>query len=422
MLNRNKNKNKYHNPVILSGCEGSMDSSANAFRMTGEGGRSMVEMLGVLAIIGLLSIGGIAGYKNAMNKHRANELLNEASKRAVIVAAQRSLGRSGSIAEFKQPANYTFALTDAQNPNQFNLTITSVDEVVYEKMAELKADNTPLRFIERSGDGVVTLTYNNDMSTTAYASDYRTLEDCRGDGQQGRTWCNAGVCVSGGAENCPANCPNGTTWTGEGNPNTALADKKCQCTDWTTKQCGDNYYCAFSYNATDNKITGAPNTGAPYYQNLSGVCTPVPSSATKDWNFVSDGNTIHMYKYGSMNWWSAYSLCLGAGKQMISLADYGITTASNTSTTVSTMTCMCGTHNTTSDVCTVEDATKGCTADKKCNCWTYLKNLDSSYYWTTNEYGSGGGDVSRFAFYVYSFNSSVDSNLRNYGGYYALCR
>ena len=28
-----------------------------------ESGRSMVEMLGVLAIIGVLSIGGIAGYK-----------------------------------------------------------------------------------------------------------------------------------------------------------------------------------------------------------------------------------------------------------------------------------------------------------------------------------------------------------------------
>ena len=39
-------------------------------------GRSMVEMLGVLAIIGLLSIIGISGYKKAMNKHRANEIIN----------------------------------------------------------------------------------------------------------------------------------------------------------------------------------------------------------------------------------------------------------------------------------------------------------------------------------------------------------
>jgi len=41
-----------------------------------ESGRSMVEMLGVLAIIGVLSVGGIAGYRTAMNRHRANEILN----------------------------------------------------------------------------------------------------------------------------------------------------------------------------------------------------------------------------------------------------------------------------------------------------------------------------------------------------------
>ena len=49
-----------------------------------ESGRSMVEMLGVLAIIGVLSIGGIAGYTMAMNRYRANELLDTAAKVAVV--------------------------------------------------------------------------------------------------------------------------------------------------------------------------------------------------------------------------------------------------------------------------------------------------------------------------------------------------
>ncbi len=39
-----------------------------------ESGWSMVEMLGVLAIIGVLSIGGIAGYTYAMNKSKAEAL------------------------------------------------------------------------------------------------------------------------------------------------------------------------------------------------------------------------------------------------------------------------------------------------------------------------------------------------------------
>ena len=52
--------------------------------MNNESGRSMVEMLGVLAIIGVLSIGGIAGYTIAMNRYRANEIIDTAAKLAVI--------------------------------------------------------------------------------------------------------------------------------------------------------------------------------------------------------------------------------------------------------------------------------------------------------------------------------------------------
>ena len=36
-------------------------------------GRSMVEMLGVLAIIGVLSVGAIAGYSKAMEKYKLNK-------------------------------------------------------------------------------------------------------------------------------------------------------------------------------------------------------------------------------------------------------------------------------------------------------------------------------------------------------------
>ena len=50
-----------------------------------EQGRSMVEMLGVLAIIGVLSIGSIAGYTMAMNRYKANEILDLASKLSVAV-------------------------------------------------------------------------------------------------------------------------------------------------------------------------------------------------------------------------------------------------------------------------------------------------------------------------------------------------
>lgn len=42
-------------------------------------GRSMIEMLGVLAIIGVLSVGGIAGYSKAMEKWKVNKAIEEYS-------------------------------------------------------------------------------------------------------------------------------------------------------------------------------------------------------------------------------------------------------------------------------------------------------------------------------------------------------
>ena len=53
-----------------------------------ESGRSMVEMLGVLAIIGVLSVGGIAGYSLSMRRHRANGVADMVSKYALVTYNQ----------------------------------------------------------------------------------------------------------------------------------------------------------------------------------------------------------------------------------------------------------------------------------------------------------------------------------------------
>ena len=57
-----------------------------------QSGRSMVEMLGVLAIVGVLSIGGIAGYSYGMDKYRANETINQIMLRAIDLMTQAGNG------------------------------------------------------------------------------------------------------------------------------------------------------------------------------------------------------------------------------------------------------------------------------------------------------------------------------------------
>ena len=48
-------------------------------------GRSMIEMLGVLAIIGVLSVGGIAGYSKAMMKFKINKTINQITHMAAAI-------------------------------------------------------------------------------------------------------------------------------------------------------------------------------------------------------------------------------------------------------------------------------------------------------------------------------------------------
>ena len=71
---------------------------------TNENGRSMIEMLGVLAIIGVLSVGGIAGYSKAMNKFKTNKVADNVS---MIVANIKTM--------YAQQKTYGSLDTDSAN-------------------------------------------------------------------------------------------------------------------------------------------------------------------------------------------------------------------------------------------------------------------------------------------------------------------
>ncbi len=92
-------------------------------KLNQESGRSMVEMLGVLAIIGVLSIGGIAGYTMAMNRYRANEILNAASMLGVVAMSQNA-GQGVSS------GNYTTLVSGAQLPaGATAMSLTDADTI-----------------------------------------------------------------------------------------------------------------------------------------------------------------------------------------------------------------------------------------------------------------------------------------------------
>ena len=90
--------------------------------MKSEDGRSMVEMLGVLAIIGVLSVGAIAGYSKAMMKYKLNK-----HAEAVNMLINNVLQLKGQL-QFT-PNDYTYYGTLLQKMNLLPDGINHVSNV-----------------------------------------------------------------------------------------------------------------------------------------------------------------------------------------------------------------------------------------------------------------------------------------------------
>ncbi len=143
-------------------------SRTKANEIENERGRSMVEMLGTLAIMGVLAIGGIAGYRYAMDKYNANEILNEVRKRAVTASQQRLLGHSINLSEYGVNTVQGYAIETADNYNgnagQFTITVKGIEQGVCNQVID-----SPLPMvIEELVGGVVVA---DDVDCTAETND-----------------------------------------------------------------------------------------------------------------------------------------------------------------------------------------------------------------------------------------------------------
>lgn len=99
-----------------------------------ESGRSMIEMLGVLAIIGVLSVGGLAGYSKAMGKYKVNKTIDQVTQ---IVASTRAL--------FAGHNTYASLKKD----NKMNINLIKKGHLVPDEM--ISADGTALENVYAYG-------------------------------------------------------------------------------------------------------------------------------------------------------------------------------------------------------------------------------------------------------------------------------
>ncbi|MBR1915660.1 MAG: hypothetical protein IJ830_04410 [Alphaproteobacteria bacterium] len=116
-----------------------------------QSGRSMVEMLGVLAIIGVLSAGGLAGYSKAMFKHKLNSTMDQITM--LVTNIRTMYGTQGNYANLENdavdlgiiPAVMGSSINSLTNPFKGGVTIATIDA----------RDNTA-----ESGNTGFTLTYS----------------------------------------------------------------------------------------------------------------------------------------------------------------------------------------------------------------------------------------------------------------------
>ena len=98
-----------------------------------EAGRSMVEMLGVLAIVGVLSIGGISGYSKAMAKYKVNKTLDQVSM--LVTNIRTTYGNQSAYTGLTPSALISYELVDREmyhsstsklvNPYNGNVTVAA---------------------------------------------------------------------------------------------------------------------------------------------------------------------------------------------------------------------------------------------------------------------------------------------------------
>lgn len=128
-----------------------------------ESGRSMMEMLGVIAIVGILTVGGIVGFSKAMEKWRINKTANQISYivghiRALYRAQQDYRGLNSETSytvidrtkafppEMGEKGNYT-------NPFSGKVTVTVAGRDSYESKDDLG------NYLSRSDDMAFLLKY-----------------------------------------------------------------------------------------------------------------------------------------------------------------------------------------------------------------------------------------------------------------------
>ena len=232
-------------------------------KQNGEFGRSMVEIIGVLAIMGVISTLSIWWFGFAMSKNASNEITAEVTRRAVLVSSLKSRDLSMDKAECESglfAETYAVECEETEFPGYFSIIMQRVPDKVIEQLIDMHWDLPYNIYVndkhidvydgltDAKGDNTIRFIFNNDFNNGDRPG-YPTQEVCETetDGYKGE-WknnlCSGSDCPTNSQCYQDADCPNCDQKCANGR---CVANAADACT--SKSYCKDNkvYECSYLY-------------------------------------------------------------------------------------------------------------------------------------------------------------------------------
>ena len=186
-----------------------------------QSGRSMVEMLGVLAIVGLLSLMALGGYRMAMDRRQANDLIHTEQILAIEIISGLVIGMDHPITSYHSPYVYSVDLFGGE---AFAIQFPDIDESVCRVVLNKVGNKMVLAVNETLYAG------NNDICTDKNVIQFRHNTNADTPETTCKPACGAEeLCVEGTC--CPKAHACGTQCCGADNNGVHLLcqDGRCVC-------------------------------------------------------------------------------------------------------------------------------------------------------------------------------------------------
>ena len=154
-------------------------------------GRTLTEMLGTLAIMGVLSITAIAGYQFAMNKLKANRIYNDIKLAYVSIHTSQNVPYQWSKNEYKSDYGYDVSVRRDKTNNDF-VMVGDVAEGVCDRLLDLAKDGQEMTLYDVNSDPLVCSDTQNIVASFSGEPPLIPCENGVGDCPEGyNSYCDA---------------------------------------------------------------------------------------------------------------------------------------------------------------------------------------------------------------------------------------